>query len=269
MSLFRVWQITQFELTRIFATKRGLLALTAFAMVWFMIFKYLIAEAVPFLSDPIFQDIARQLAGSIGFQELISWPEAEFAIYWVISLYCFPLFSLFVGSDQTVGDRQRGTLRFLSLRSTRNEILLGRYLGQLLIIAILITATVLATLIIMSYRDSSLLSSGLLLGLKLSLQLTLISMPFIALMSFLNIVTSSSRLSIVMAILLFTLGSAVIAYFAHYTPFIDVLFYAFPGEQITDVAGQKNTSIIDWLIPVVQSVGWLLISIVALRKRAL
>ena len=110
MSLFRVWQITQFELTRIFATKRGLLALTAFAMVWFMIFKYLISEAVPFLSDPIFQDIARQLAGSIGFQELISWPEAEFAIYWVISLYCFPLFSLFVGSAQTVGDRQRGTL---------------------------------------------------------------------------------------------------------------------------------------------------------------
>ena len=49
-------------------------------MVRFMIFKYLIAEAVPFLSDPIFQDIARQLAGSIGFQELISWPEAEFAM---------------------------------------------------------------------------------------------------------------------------------------------------------------------------------------------
>lgn len=269
MSLFRVWQITQFELTRLFATKRGLLALAAFAMVWFMIFKYLIAEAVPFLSGPMFKDITRQVAGGIGFQELISWPEAEFAIYWVISLYCFPLFSLFVSSDQTVGDRQRGTLRFLSLRSTRDEILLGRYLGQLLIVAILIVSTVLATLLIMSYRDPSLFSSGLLLGLKLSIQLTLISMPFIALMAFLNIVTSSSRLSIVMAILLFTLGSAVIAYFSHYIPFIDVLFYVFPGEQIADVAGQKNTSFIDWLLPVVQSVVWLFISIVALRKRAL
>lgn len=51
MSVFRVWQISQFELTRLFATKRGLLALAAFAMVWFMILKYPIGHAVPFLNS--------------------------------------------------------------------------------------------------------------------------------------------------------------------------------------------------------------------------
>ena len=57
MSIFRVWQLAQFELTRLFATKRGLLALGAFAMVWFMIQNYLIAQAVPFLSSPEFADL--------------------------------------------------------------------------------------------------------------------------------------------------------------------------------------------------------------------
>jgi len=269
MSVFRVWQITLFELTRLFATKRGLLALAAFAMVWFMILKYPIGHAVPFLNSPEFSDIAKQMAGSIGLRELVSWPEAEFSIYWIISLYCFPIFSLFISSDQTVGDRQRGTLRFLSLRSTRDEILVGRYLGQLLIISILILATVIATLLVMTYRDYGLFTNGLLLGLKISVQLTIICMPFIAMMAFMNIIASSSRLSIIIAILLFTLGTGLISYISSYIPFVDLLFYLLPGEQIADVAGQQNTNFLDWLLPILQSFMWITLASLILRKRAL
>lgn len=269
MSVFRVWQIAQFELTRLFATKRGLLALAAFAMVWFMILKYPIGHAVPFLNSPEFSDIAQQMAGSIGLSELVSWPEAEFSVYWIISLYCFPIFSLFISSDQTVGDRQRGTLRFLSLRSTRDEILLGRYLGQLLIINVLIIATVIATLAVMAYRDPTLVGTGLLLGLKVYSQLTIICMPFIALMAFINIIASSSRLSIILVILLFTFGTGLISYISSYVSFFDFLFYLFPGEQITDIAGQHNTGILNWLLPLLQSIGWLALAALILRKRAI
>jgi ABC-type transport system involved in multi-copper enzyme maturation permease subunit len=269
MSVFRVWQITQFELTRLFATKRGLLALAAFAMVWFMILKYPIGHAVPFLNSPEFSDIAKQMAGSIGLRELVSWPEAEFSIYWIISLYCFRIFSLFISSDQTVGDRQRGTLRFLSLRSTRDEILVGRYLGQLLIMSILILATVVATLAVMTYRDHTLIGTGVLLGLKISVQLSIICMPFIALMAFINIIASSSRLSIIIAILLFTLGTGLISYISSYISIVDLLFYLFPGEQIADVAGQQDTNFFNWLLPVLQSLMWIILAGLILRKRAL
>ncbi|TMP77550.1 hypothetical protein CWB73_19500 [Pseudoalteromonas phenolica] len=269
MSVFRVWQITQFELTRLFATKRGLLALAAFSMVWFMILKYPISHAVPFLNSPEFSDIAQQIAGAIGLRELVKWPEAEFAIFWIISLYSYPIFSLFISSDQTVGDRERGTLRFLSLRCTRDEILIGRFLGQLLIIILLIAATSIATLAMMTYRDTSLAPNGFFLAVKLSMQLAIIAMPFIALMAFLNIVTSSSRLSIVTAILLFTLGSGMITYLASYVSFIHALFYLFPGEQITSIAGQTETKFFDWLLPLIQSIAWLTLAATVLRKRAL
>ena len=269
MSIFRVWQLAQFELTRLFATKRGLLALGAFAMVWFMIQNYLIAHAVPFLSSPEFADITGQLAGNIGLRELVSWPEAELAVFWIIALYSFPAFSLFVCSDQTVGDRLRGTLRFISLRCTREEILVGRFLGQLIIIATLISLTVLATFILMIYRDLSLLGSGALLSVSVTAQLILIVMPFIALMSLLNLVTSSSRLSVVLAILLFTLGNALISYLSYYFPILSWLLYVYPGVQILDVAPQNSFSLSDWLLPVAQTMGLLTLSILTFKRRSL
>jgi ABC-type transport system involved in multi-copper enzyme maturation permease subunit len=264
-----VWQLARFELTRLFATKHGLLALGAFSMAWFIIQSYVIAQAVPFLNSPEFTAIIQQLAGNIGLRELVTWPEAELAIFWIIALYSFPIFSLFVSADQTVGDRLRGTLRFISLRCTREEILLGRFLGQLLIIVILITLTVLTTSILMLYRDVSLWVSGSLLSVLLITQLTIVVMPFIALMSILNLMTNSSRMSIVLAILFFTFGNAFISYISGYLPFMSWLLYMYPGVQILDIASQNSFSINDWLLPIAQTVGLLTLSILTFKRRSL
>ncbi|CAH9059002.1 hypothetical protein PSECIP111854_02316 [Pseudoalteromonas sp. CIP111854] len=269
MNTHRVWQLALFELTRLFATKRGLLAIAAFAMVWLMILHYPIGHAVPFLSSPQFSEVAHELAGNIGLKKLVSWPQAELAIYWLIALYSFPLFALFVCSDQTVGDRQRGTLRFLSLRCTRDEILCGRFLGQLIILISLITLTALATLSVMSYRNPDLTFSGLSLTLVLILQLSIVVMPFIALMALLNLICHSSRLSIVLAILLFTLGNALLSFITGYLPFLELLFYVFPGVQLLDIASQDSVSLTLWLIPFLQTGALLITGIAVFRSRAL
>ncbi|TMP64917.1 hypothetical protein CWC05_24270, partial [Pseudoalteromonas ruthenica] len=94
--------------------------------------------------------------------------------------------------------------------------------------AILIFLTVLATFILMIYRDLNLLGSGALLSVTVTAQLILIVMPFIALMSLLNLITSSSRLSVVLAILLFTLGNALISYLSYYLPILSWLLYVYP-----------------------------------------
>jgi ABC-type transport system involved in multi-copper enzyme maturation permease subunit len=269
MNVNRVWQLAQFELTRLFATKRGLLALAAFAMVWLLILRYPIGQAVPFLSSPEFSEAAQELAGNIGLRELVGWPQAELVIYWLIALYSFPVFALSVCSDQTVGDRMRGTLRFISLRCTRDEIFIGRFLGQLIIVTSLVLLTALATLLVMAYRDPALTLSGFTLALKLIVQLSIISAPFVALMAILNIITSSSRLSIVLATLIFTLGSAVLSYLSYYVPLLDYLFYAFPGVQLMDIAPQVNVSLFHWLTPIFQTCAFLAIGLWLFRRRAL
>ncbi len=250
----RLAQIAQFELVRLFLTKRGLLAVAAFAICWLLILRYPIAESVNLISSPEFADFARQAFGAIGISRLLDWPESELAMYWLIALYSFPCFCLFLCSDQTVGDRQRGTLRFLSLRATRSEIIIGRFLGQLLILAALLFVTLMATLAMLTYREPSLFLSGFSRSLTLLVFLLITVMPFIALMSFLNTFARSSRLAFVLAILFFAGGNIIIGLLTWQLPLLDVLYYLFPGYQIDVVAGQRAGMLLGVGLPVLQTV---------------
>ncbi|TQF70293.1 hypothetical protein [Pseudoalteromonas luteoviolacea] len=269
MNLNRTWLYSQFELTRLFATKRGWLAVTAFSLVWFMVLRYPIYNAVPFLNSSEFEGFVSQLAGTVGLYNLVSWPEAELAIFWVIALFTFPMFSVFVTADQTVEDRNRGTVRFLTLRSTRFELLLGRFFGQVLILAALIGLVCVATLAMMGMRELDLVSSGLPKTLAIWAKLLITCLPFIALMSLLNLVTNSARMSIVFAILFFTIIASVIAYIGDVYPMFAFLNYVIPGHHIADVTGWQNNSNLSLLIPIIQAIALLGVSQFILRERDL
>lgn len=256
----RLTQIAGFELIRMFLTKRGLIALAAFALVWLVILRYPIGQAVGIISSPDFEQIARDISGSIGLNKLLDWPEAEFAMYWLIALYSFPVFSLFICSDQTVGDRERGTLRFLSLRSTRFEILFGRFLGQLAILTCLVGITLVATLAVLGFRDPSLLAGGVGRAVSIFLILIVTFAPFVALMSLINTFASSSRLSIVLAILYFTAGGIIVGLLEWQIPALSVLDYLFPGVQIELLAGQNLPLLSALAIPLVQTAVLLVVA---------
>jgi len=256
----RLIQIAGFELIRMFLTKRGLIALAAFALVWLVILRYPIGQAVGIISSPDFEQIARDISGSIGLNKLLDWPEAEFAMYWLIALYSFPVFSLFICSDQTVGDRERGTLRFLSLRSTRFEILFGRFLGQLAVLTCLVGITLVATLAVLGFRDPSLLAGGVGRAVSIFLILIVTFAPFVALMSLINTFASSSRLSIVLAILYFTAGGIIVGLLEWQIPALSVLDYLFPGVQIELLAGQNLPLLSALAIPLVQTAVLLVVA---------
>ena len=256
----RLTQIAGFELIRMFLTKRGLIALAAFGLVWLVILRYPIGQAVGIISSPDFEQIARDISGSIGLNKLLDWPEAEFAMYWLIALYSFPVFSLFICSDQTVGDRERGTLRFLSLRSTRFEILFGRFLGQLAVLTCLVGITLVATLAVLGFRDPSLLAGGVGRAVSIFLILIVTFAPFVALMSLINTFASSSRLSIVLAILYFTAGGIIVGLLEWQIPALSVLDYLFPGVQIELLAGQNLPLLSALAIPLVQTAVLLVVA---------
>lgn len=256
----RLLKIAQFELVRLFMTKRGLLAVAAFTICWLLVLRYPIGQAVSIISSPEMAELAKQVFGAIGLSKLLDWPEAELAMYWLIALYSFPCFCLFICSDQIVGDKQRGTLRFLTLRATRNEILFGRFLGQVLILAALMAVTLIATLAVMVFRDASLLMHGLSRSFIMLCYLIVAVMPFIALMALLNTFARSARLALVLAILFFSLGNIVIGILAWQIPALSVLDYIFPGVQLDQMAGQNSSLFSSLGIPLLQSAILLLVA---------
>lgn len=260
VSIGRLTQIAGFELVRMFLTKRGLIAIAAFALVWLLILRYPIGQAVSIISAPNFEQMVRDISGSIGLSKLLDWPEAEFAMYWLVALYSFPLFAIFISSDQTVGDRERGTLRFLSLRSTRFEILFGRFLGQLAVLACLVAITLIATLAVLGFREPSLLINGFFRALSMFLILVVVLSPFVALMSLINTFARSSRLAIVLAILYFAGGGIIVGILAWQVPTLNALDYLFPGVNSERLAGQNLPLLSALGVPLIQSAVFIAIA---------
>ena len=260
VNIGRLTQIAGFELVRMFLTKRGLIAMAAFALVWLLILRYPIGQAVSIISAPNFEQMARDISGSIGLSKLLDWPEAEFAMYWLIALYSFPLFAIFISSDQTVGDRERGTLRFLSLRSTRFEILFGRFLGQLGVLACLLAITLVATLGVLGYREPSLLMGGLSRAVSIFIIMVVVLSPFVALMSLINTFARSSRLAIVLAILYFAGGGIIVGILAWQVPALNALDYLFPGVNSELLAGQNLPLLSALGVPLIQSAVFIAIA---------
>lgn len=256
----RLTQVASFELTRMFCTKRGLIALVAFSLVWLLILRYPIGQAVDIINSPNFESMARDISGAIGLGKLLDWPEPELSMYWLVALYSFPLFSLFVCSDQTVGDRARGTLRFLLLRSTRTEILLGRFFGQLLIMACLVLITLTASVLVLALREPSLLLGGISRAISMFGGLLLVLCPFIAIMSLINIFARSSRIALVFAVLFFSAGNLIVELLVWNAPILSVLEYIFPGVQISQLAMQSLSLQSTVAIPLLQTVLFLFIA---------
>lgn len=261
--------MARFELIRLFFTKRGMIALAAFASIWFIILHYFVSSAVGIVSSGSFQDIAQKLFGAMGLSELLTWPVPELAIYWLVAAYLFPSFALFAASDQTCSDRTRGTLRFISLRATRSEILIGRFIGQTLIISILVAFTLIATVIMASYRDIGLFSTGLTKALILFVDINIISLPFIAMMTFLNSFLRSSKMAIVICSLIFALGPLFISLLTYKLSMASSLTYIFPGVQISDAIGQSKLSGENYIVPIIQTACYLAVANLIMKRSSL
>ncbi len=70
MNIKRIGLIAIFELQRLFATKRGWIAIAAFVLVWYAILRYAIAEAVSIVSDPNFKNMIQSFSGVVGMHRI-------------------------------------------------------------------------------------------------------------------------------------------------------------------------------------------------------
>jgi len=269
LNVQRIWTIIQFELTRLFGSKRGVVILGAFSCIWFLIYYYLISSAADLVSSGSFKDIVISVFGELNLLNILEWGIPQLSVYWIVAMYLLPVFALLFSCDQTCSDRERGTLRFILLRTTRSELLIGRFIGQVLIVSILITITLSASLILALTKGQSISINDLGLACKVLGNLILVTLPFIASMSLINSFVKSAKMSIVTYILLYVLGGILINLLSYLVADVSLLFYIYPGEQIDRVLG-FNASVFDqYVLPTVQTIGFMLVANFSLKRASL
>jgi hypothetical protein len=227
--------ISLFELKRTFATQKGLLFLTTFAVVWYFILLYPLRFAAELLVQEkgLKQDFG--FLDFIGLGSIHNWPIPEFGVFWQLALIIFPILSITLAADQTSSDRERGTLRFIVLRSSRDRIFFGRFAGVMVIQALLITAAAFSTFALALYRDTTLFSSALPNLLVLIVNLIFVILPFTAMMAALSAQVKSARQATLWAILIWTFLAGIINGFAYYLPALDFLKLLIPGYQLAEL----------------------------------
>jgi ABC-type transport system involved in multi-copper enzyme maturation permease subunit len=264
------WLITRFELFRLFGSPRGWFALAAFAVIWFLILRYPIFEASSALQQADTQAMLSRIFGMIGLYKLMAWPLPELIVYWLISLVLLPLAVMITSADQTSSDRSRGTLRFLALRTSRDSLFLGRFLGQWLVQGLLIVISVVATLGLAIWREHRLSFDALEAALIMSLNLLIVLAPFTALMALCSVLARSARLAICLAIVGGGMLIGTISWAGWYFPDLLTLLQYMPGAQIPALLSHQGWSTFkEVTLPIAQTLVLLVLGRLVLQGKSI
>lgn len=262
--------ISQFELIRLFKTPRGLMSIAAFAIIWYFILRYPILTASQFIGIEGFRESVGEMFGQVGLRNLLDWPVAEFTVFWLFSLFLFPVFSLMVTADQTSSDRSRGTLRFLTLRTSRDSIFFGRFFGQMMIQTLLISGTVAATLAMAVYNKGENWAEGLNSAIIMGVNLIIVVAPFTAMMAMFSATVRSSRLAIIVSIICWGISLGLINYLSYKWPFLEPLIYIVPGQQLPDLIQSTGWATLSHAtLPLIQTAAFLLIGRTVVARSSL
>lgn len=260
-----------FELYRLIRTPRGWFALAAFVVIWYFLLRYPIYEAAVQLQQPQIQAMLSQLLGTVGLQNLLRWSLPELSVYWLLTLVLLPLAVVFSAADQTCSDRSRGTLRLLTLRSSRAVIFFGRFVGQLLVQLLLIAVSLLAAVCLACWRLQALPPlSALGTAALIMLNLMIVLLPVTALMALCSALAKSSRLAISLAIVSMGAVTALCGVLVWQFPSLQPLLSYLPLAQLPSLLQSDGLATLQhaWL-PLSQTVLLLLAGGLVMRRRSL
>lgn len=265
-----IWLLAKYELTKRFTNKSGMVALIAFMLIWGILLLYPIKSASEFIMQPNFKEFTEALFGPGSLQHLFEWPVPEFAVFCLAALYLFPMFSIFIAADQFSSDKQRGSLRFLTLRVSRSSLFFGRFIGQMLIQFALIILTLLATIVMVISRDISLLLPSLTTSLIVMVNLVIVLLPYTAVMAVLSLHANSARQASIFAVILWAIVSIIIAIINFQFPQLNGLSMILPGSQISSMINTQGLGSLAFApIPLVQTVIILGLGNVLMKRSAL
>jgi ABC-type transport system involved in multi-copper enzyme maturation permease subunit len=241
-----------------------------FIIIWTLLLFYPIRYSAEAMHNPDTSSLMLSALSMMGLEPLKDWLLAEFAIYWIVALFLFPASSLLMATDQMITERNRGGLRFLTLRCSRWQIFFGRFSGHLLIQASLIIITLVLTYLLLVLNDTQYWLDGLKIMPLLLLNLVLFVCPFIALMSLLSVVMNSVRMASLMAVSILLFGGLIVNYGASYLPFLSLLNYWIPGSQMMEMAkSTPDMALLTMWNPLMQTSGFLLLGYGLFKRQAI
>ncbi len=263
-TLRNICHIAITELKRTLITRRGLISLTAFALVWLLLLAVVIRRAPMLIANGT---AFGSMFKSESILSLAKWHVPEFGIFWIIALYLFPMFCLVFAADQTASDKTRGTLKLLTLHTSRTSIFFGRFIGLMLVQSLIIAVALLSTLVLATIREPSLLSASLNNSFYVWINLLIVIAPYTALMALISLVAKSGMQAVNYAAILWILFMVAVYWLSSRFPEAALLKGFIPGSQISELAQHYTwDSLSTALAPALQTLAFLTCGLILIHR---
>lgn len=262
-----VFNIAKNEWARLFMSRHGWLAIVAFGLIWGLFLFFVIRPAARYISSIDLGLISSVLFRGLDTAALSNWQSTEIGLYWIVALYLLPFFTMVSAADQIASDKTRGTLRFLLLRTSRTQILFGRFIGQYFVQLLVILVTALSVLALIAYYSPG--NTSLALGEVpiVMANIALVLLPYVALMLLFSILSSSARQATLFAVIGWIVLWFLLGYVQdNYGPF-SFLDWVLPGSQLSSLVKLNGWDTLSLApIPIIQTVVLLVFSWLAMRR---
>lgn len=235
-----LYVIARSELGRLLATRRGLISLIAFALIWAFILLYAIVPVTRWLEQSTDSGLAELVLEPLGLRGLGGWSSPQLAVFWLVGLYLLPSFAILIAADQTASDQARGTLRFQALRVSRGALFLGRFVGQLSIQFGLIVLTAGSVVIVLAVQAPDTLASAPRDLFVIVVNLLLTVFPWIALMALCSTLARSPRQATLYALIIWIVMSLILGQVRVRLGSLPSLEHVMPGSEVSLLRGMSG-----------------------------
>lgn len=266
----KVLVIALAESGKLLASRRGLLSIVAFLLLWALVLRYAILPAGRLLELPDSGGLVAVLLERFGLQALSEWAAPQLAVYWVVALKILPLFAVVTVADLMASDRSRGTLRYLVMRITRNTLFFGRVLGHALIQLGVVLLTLGSVVAFIAWDTPDRLSASFEELPALTLNLWLVLLPYVALMAWVSVLARSPRQATLLAVVIWIAVSFIVAWVQSQFGPLPWLDWILPGSQVSALmrlAGGVDVELL--IIPLLHTVVLLVVGALTLSRQDL
>lgn len=247
----RTLLLARAEIQRFIGSRRGLVSLLAFALLWYAAVHWFIRPAGQLVSGVSGAGFEVFLEEYLGLGNLLRWPAPEYAAWWVAALYLLPFVAVVASADQIASDRARGTLRYLVMRASRLEILCGRFAGQAIIMAAAVVVTMLSTLLLVLYEHGSWAPNETAASLSLipavgfaGIALWLTLLPWLALMSLVSALSRTPGQATRYALIIWLVLSLVAAWLSSRFGANAILDHLLPGSPVRALLSRSGSDVL-------------------------
>jgi|LWDU01.1.fsa_nt_gi hypothetical protein len=193
LNLSRLKELTLFNFIYSLPTVKSLAFILPYFFFWYIFFEKVSGLAVEKIQSAQGIFIASWALENQGLaiQMFVDRP-ASLSVFLLAAITTMPLSMLLAANNQYSSDASRGAFRFILTRTTRTELYFSRFIAVTLLVFSCLFITTLCAAIQASLNEEAELKNIITYGLQIYTLLSFYSLPFIAFMSFISVISRSA-----------------------------------------------------------------------------